>query len=364
MSARSQQPAWRGRAPYRVSFSGGGTDLPFFTAEHRGAVLATTIAAYVYVTLLPRPDRQARVCSLDYDIVANYHLDEPLIDQQSQLRLFDALLHRLAPDRGFDLFIESEAPVGSGLGASGALAALTARLLADYIRRPLTRYQTAELAFAANRELLHDRVGRQDEYAATFGGFNYIEFSGDTTTVMPLRLRDELIGEIEHSFLLCHLPLQRSPHDPVNEQVRLYHEGNTEAINALLALRDLAGEMRDHLCRDDLNSFTQALQRSGELKGQSNPAARSPQVQYYIDLAASKGAVGGKLLGSGGGGYLLVVCGPGRRGEVAEALKAAGGEVVPFSLERQGVLTWQTKISDSPTLHQFYREWLEQHSSP
>lgn len=362
MSEASRQPAWRGRAPYRVSFSGGGTDLPFFTAEHRGAVLATTIAAYVYVTLLPRTDRQARICSLDYDIVANYHLDEPLLDQQSQLRLFDALLRRLAPDRGFDLFIESEAPVGSGLGASGALAALTARLLADYIRRPLTRYQTAELAFAANRELMQDRVGRQDEYAATFGGFNFIEFTAETTTVMPLRLRDELIGEIEHSFLLCHLPLQRSPHDPVNEQVRLYQEGNTEAISALMALRDLACEMRDHLCRDDLSSFARALRRSGELKGQSNPAARGPEVQQFLDTADAAGAVGGKLLGSGGGGYLLVVCGPGRRGEVAEALKAAGGEVVPFLLERRGVTTWQVGIEDTPSVHQFYREWLEQYS--
>ena len=350
--------ALRGRAPYRVSLAGGGTDLPFFADVHGGAVLTSTIATYVHATLLPREDHNARICSLDYDIVADYNLAEPLMDQSTQLKLFDAVLRRLEPNRGFDLFVESDAPVGSGLGASGALAALTTALLAAYTGRNLTRYDIAELAFEANRELQGERVGRQDEYAATFGGINFIEFTSQRTTVVPLRLPRALICEMEHRFLLCHTPVERTPEDPVNEQVRLYREGRRETVEAMLALRELAYEMRDHLCREDLNAVADDLRRAGELKARTNPAAAREQVNELLEMAFEAGGIGGKLLGAGGGGYLLIVCGPGRKGSVAEALKQRGAEVVPFLMDQDGITTWSVQVEDAPTTHEFYRQWL------
>lgn len=358
MTSLPKRLALRGRAPYRVSFGGGGTDLPVVADSQGGAVLNTTIANYVHATLLPRSDQQARICSLDYDIIADYDLREPLLNQPSQLKLFDAVIRRLAPSHGFDLFVESDAPVGSGLGASGALAVLATALLARHQNKTLTQYDIAEMAFAANRELLGERVGRQDEYAAAFGGVNFMEFSRNGTTVMPLRLSRELICEIEYRFLLCHTPVERSPQDPVNEQVRLHQEGRQETVEAMAALRDLAYEMRDHLCREDLVTFAQDLMRAGALKKQTNPAAQVPFVDEMLRAATDAGAVGGKLLGAGGGGYLLVVCGPGCKGQVAQELKNLGGQVVPFLLDREGVLTWQVEIEDSEQAHPFYREWL------
>lgn len=349
----------RGRAPYRVSFGGGGTDLPVVSDSQGGAVLNTTIANYVHATLLPRHDQQARICSLDYDIIADYDLREPLFGQQTQLRLFDAVLRRLGPEHGFDLFVESDAPVGSGLGASGALAVLATVLLARHMGRSLTQYEVAETAFQANRELLGERVGRQDEYASAFGGVNFMEFGRDGTTVLPLRLSRELRCEVEHRFLLCHTPVERSPQDPVNEQVRLHQEGRAETVAAMAALRDLAYEMRDHLCREDLVAFAADLVQAGELKRQTNPAAQVRYVDEMLTAATEAGAHGGKLLGAGGGGYLLVVCGPGCKGAVAEALKGLGGQVVPFLLEHEGALTWQVEVQAGDRLHPFYREWLE-----
>lgn len=358
MSEVATRVPLRGRAPYRVSFGGGGTDLPVVADSQGGAVLNTTIATYVHATLLPRADRQARVCSLDYDIIADYDLSQPLFDQHTQLQLFDAILSRFAPEEGFDLFVESDAPVGSGLGASGALAVLTTALLARHTGRAMSPYEVAETAFQANRQLMGDRVGRQDEYAAAFGGMNFMEFGNGGTTVIPLRLRRELICEIEHRFLLCHTPVERSPQDPVNEQVRLHREGRKETVEAMSALRDLAYEMRDHLCRGDLVAFAGDLVRAGELKVATNPAAAVPQVDTMLQAAIEAGALGGKLLGAGGGGYLLLVCGPGCKGQVAQALRERGGDVVPFLLDYDGIYTWQVEIAASEKLHPFYQEWL------
>ncbi|MEN6403182.1 MAG: GHMP kinase [Armatimonadia bacterium] len=359
MMSSERKTALRGRAPYRVSFGGGGTDLPAVANSQGGAVLNTTIAFYVHATLLPRTDGHARICSVDYDIIADYDLTAPILDQQSQLKLFDAVLKRFAPEQGFDLFVESDAPVGSGLGASGALAVLTTALLARHTGRAMTQYDIAEAAFQANRELLGERVGRQDEYAAAFGGVNFMEFSEHGVTVIPLRLRRELICEIEHRFLLCHTPAERSPQDPVNEQVRLHREGRRETVEAMAALRDLAYEMRDHLCREDLDTFAADLGRAGKLKVATNPAATVALVDDMLHAAVEAGALGGKLLGAGGGGYLLVVCGPGQKGAVTEALRAQGGDVVPFLIDTDGVMTWQVDITDRSNLHPFYREWLE-----
>jgi len=359
MSEATSRSALRGRAPYRVSFGGGGSDLPVVSDRLGGAVLNTTIAFYVHATLLPRDDQRVRICSVDYDIVAHYDLSAPLLDQPSQLRLFDAVLQRLAPDQGFDLFVESDAPVGSGLGASGALAVLTTALLARHTGRTMSPYEIAEAAFEANRELLGERVGRQDEYASAFGGVNFMEFRPEGAIVLPLRLRPELLYEIEHRFLLCHTPAERSPDDPVNEQVRLFGEGRAETVQAMAALRDLAYEMRDHLCREDLPAFAHDLVRAGELKVATNPAAVVPQVDAMLQAALDAGALGGKLLGAGGGGYLLVVCGAGHKGAVAAALEALGGDAVPFLLDAEGVVTWQVEIDPRDKAHEFYREWLE-----
>lgn len=350
--------ALRGRAPYRVSFGGGGSDLPMVSDRQGGAVLNTTIAFYVHATLLPRDDARVRICSVDYDIIADYDLAAPLLDQQSQLRLFDAVLARFDLDQGFDLFVESDAPVGSGLGASGALAVLATALLARHTRRSMSPYELAENAFQANRELLGERVGRQDEYAAAFGGVNFMEFSSTGVTILPLRLRPELLHEIEHRCLLCHTPAERSPQDPVNEQVRLFAEGRVETVEAMAALRDLAYEMRDHLCREDLAAFARDLVRGGELKVATNPASAVPQVDAMLQAAVEAGALGGRLLGAGGGGYLLVVCGTGRKGSVAQALRDRDGDVVPFMMDPQGVTTWEVAVEDSKALHPFYREWL------
>lgn len=359
MDDRAGGMALRGRAPYRVSFGGGGTDLPVVADSQGGAVVNTTVAFYVHATLLPRDDRKVRICSVDYDIIADYDLSAPLLDQPSQLRLFDAVLERFGPEQGFDLFVESDAPVGSGLGASGALAVLTTALLARHLGRDMSRYDIAEAAFQANRCLLGERVGRQDEYAAAFGGVNFMEFGRSGVTVTPLQLRRELVYEIEHRFLLCHTPVERSPRDPVNEQVRLFGEGRPETVQAMAALRDLAYEMRGHLCREDLTAFAHDLVRAGELKVATNPAAVVPEVGRMLQAATEAGALGGKLLGAGGGGYLLVVCGTGQKGSVADALKALGGEPVPFLIDQDGVVTWPVAIDDSSKTHEFHRQWLK-----
>ena len=341
----------RGRAPLRISLAGGGTDLPAYSEAHGGATLVTTIDKWVHGTLMPREDNLVRVYSADYEVLAEYDLDQPIADQESQLELFTAILNRLAPDRGFDLFVESDAPVGTGLGASGALAALVVALVDNYLGFRSTRYHMAETAFEISRSIQGITVGRQDEYAAIFGGFNFMEFGAGPATVIPLRLEPWIVGELEYHALLCYTRKQRLPQFAVNEHIETFQQGRTETVEALARLKALAYECRDHLLHGDIPAVARNLHEAGEMKRQMNPQAIPEAVLELYEAAREAGALGGKLLGSGGGGYLFLLCDFFSKGAVIEALTAGGGEPVPVHLEQHGALTWRLPKSSLPTEH-------------
>lgn len=332
----------KGRCPYRVSFSGGGTDLPIFADTHGGAVLSTTIPNYVTATLIPRQTKQVSVESRDLGLTADYDLSSPILDQASQLKLVDAVMTRLDPQKGFYLFIESEAPVGSGLGASGALAVLISKLVSEYSEDYLTRYELAELAYQVNRDLQGDKVGRQDEYAAAFGGLNYMEFHGQRVDVMQLRLRAQFIAQLESRLLLCHIPVTRLPDDPINQQVDRCRDGDSDTIEAMKELRDTATQMRDSLCQEDFGCFAALLGIAADLKSRCNPAADRREITAIVDDLKESGAMACRLLGAGSGGHLIVACSDGRRRDVLTKMKQLDCEPIPFRLEWEGAYVWRS----------------------
>lgn len=341
----------RGRAPYRVSLAGGGTDLPAYSEVHGGATLVTTIDKWVNGTLLPRDDTTARVYSADYDILAEYDLDQPIADQNSHLQLLTAILERLAPDRGFDLYLESDAPVGTGLGASGALSALVVALVDNYLGLHSTKHYLAETAFEISRSIQGVKVGRQDEYSAVFGGCNFMEFGLGPATVVPLRLEPWITGELEYHALLCYTRKQRLPDFAVNEHIDTFLKGRTETVEALGRLKELAYECRDNLLRGDIPAVARNLHEGGLMKQQMNPHAIPESVLSLYETGRKAGVLGGKLLGSGGGGYLFLLCDFGCKAEVIAALQAGGGEPVAMRLEPHGVMTWRIPRSNLPLHH-------------
>jgi D-glycero-alpha-D-manno-heptose-7-phosphate kinase len=184
-----------------------------------------------------------------------------------------------------------------------------------------------------------------------FGGFNFMEFGAGPARVMPLRLEPWIVGELEYHALLCYTRKQRLSDFAVNEHIETFQQGRAETLAALARLRELAYECRDHLLRGDIPAVARNLHEGGLMKQQMNPHAIPEAVVELYEAARQAGVLGGKLLGSGGGGYLFLLCDFGRKAEVAEALAALGAEPVPVHLVGHGVHTWRTPRGNLPEHH-------------
>jgi D-glycero-alpha-D-manno-heptose-7-phosphate kinase len=335
----------RAKAPLRISFCGGGTDVSPYPEEKGGVVLSTTIDKYVYATLRTREDMQVTLTSLDYDQSCTHPLDRPLpLDGGLELlkgvvNHFLALRPNAFPS-GFDLLVHSDAPPGSGLGASSTLVTALVGVLREWMREPLTNYDIAELTFQIERIDLRIAGGRQDQYAATFGGFNFIEFHADHTIVNPLRVRREVVNELEYSMLLCFTGSTRTGANIVRNQTESYVRREERVVRSLDRMKELTLEMKSALLRDRVHLFGELLHTAWQSKKDLDAGITNPAIDGLYEAALRAGAVGGKLLGAGGGGYLVVFCPFDRRQGIGRALEAAGGALVPYAFEDRGLQTW------------------------
>lgn len=330
----------RARAPLRVSFAGGGTDVPPYPQMEGGCVLSATIARYAYGALRPRDDGQIVIRSVDYDVVTSYNVFEPLTFD-GQLDLVKAAILKLGgqESRGFDLFLHTEAPPGSGLGSSSALAVVLVGLLKEFKGLALTDYEVAHLAWILERRELGIAGGYQDHYAATFGGFNYIEFQKDRVVVNPLRLSPDVMSELQHNLVLCHTGTVRLSGGIIEDQVRRYETG--EALAALRELKRITVRMKEVLLHRQYRTFGHLLHEEWQVKKTLSPKISTPEIERLYQLALDAGAVGGKVTGAGGGGYMLLYCPFERKVDVEHALKSSGAGITEFSFEQLGLQTWR-----------------------
>ncbi|MGH7742068.1 MAG: GHMP kinase, partial [Candidatus Eiseniibacteriota bacterium] len=227
---------FRARAPLRLSFCGGGTDVSPYPEEHGGVVLSATIDQYAYASLRPRADSRLTLASLDYDVVARY--DHPQrLRFDGNLDLIKAVVKALKVRRGADLWVHSDAPPGSGLGSSSTLVVALIALIAGWQKRSLSGYEIAELAYRIERIDMKLSGGRQDQYAAAFGVFNFIEFHADSTVVNPLRIRPDILNELEYRMLLCYMGQTRQSARIIDRQTQSYREGRRPVVRALDRLK-------------------------------------------------------------------------------------------------------------------------------
>lgn len=335
----------RARAPLRVSFAGGGTDVPPYPEENGGLVLSATINRYAYGTLRPRQDRQIGIQSLDLDTAVSIALEEARPDGD-RLDLIKAAIQKLASDSplGFDLFLHSAAPPGSGLGSSSAVVVALVGLLSDHMRLPLTDYEKARLAYTVERVDLGLKGGTQDQYAAVFGGFNFIEFRGEDVIVNPLRIPTESIQELEYNLLLCFTGATRVSDHIIDDQTDRYRSKATSTVDGLQMQKELAVEMKDALLRGNLTEFGRLLGRAWDYKKQMSPKITNPHIDELYAEALKHGAIGGKVTGAGGGGYMLLYCRYDAKHEVRAALAALGAEAVDFEFDHVGLTTWSHAV--------------------
>jgi D-glycero-alpha-D-manno-heptose-7-phosphate kinase len=329
----------RSRAPLRISFCGGGTDVPPYPERYGGCVLSCTIDKYAYVSARPRDaSLPTRVHSADLDRIVEFSATEPG-GLSTENRLAEAIIRRFGAV-ALDSYMHCDAPPGSGLGSSSAMLVALAAALARFQKLELTADDIAELALLVERQDLGIVGGMQDQYATTYGGFNFIEFTRDGVLVHPLRLTDETRDELHYHLILCYTGATRFSSNILEEQTNNVHHREDAVLDALSELKQLTIEMRKMLLRGKVNDFGALLDVAWNLKRRLASGISNPAIEEMYEGAKNAGALGGKILGAGGGGFLLVFAPFMRRQAVREALEAAKGRIVDFQFDDRGARTW------------------------
>jgi len=330
----------RSKAPLRISFGGGGTDVSPYPEERGGVTLSTTIDKYAYCTLATRDDNSINVQSLDYNIATRYSTDEEF-QYSGKLDLVKAAIKVMKAKQGLDLFLHSDAPPGCGLGTSSTMAVTLVGAFKHWLKLPLTDYDVAELAYHIEREELGIKGGKQDQYAASFGGFNFTEFLGDKVIVNPLRIKSEILNELEYRLMLCYTGKTRLSAGIIDDQVSNYREKKEDVIRALDETKELAIAMKNALLLGQIDEFGSLLHQAWYSKKRFSSKITDPDIDKLYETARENGAIGGKLLGAGGGGYLLLLCQFDKRHIVAEKLEQLGGKITDFAFDFNGLQTWE-----------------------
>ncbi len=324
------------RTPVRISFGGGGTDLPAYYEEFGGAVLSASINHYFYTVLNPRSDRKIQVISSDLRVMETWQ-DLAGMDIVGDLEIPLAALKELGRDVAVDLFMASEIPPGTGLGSSAAVAVNVVKTLAVHLGLPLSKYDIAEQAFHIARDILHKPVGKQDEYATSFGGLNYISFHANgSTDVNAVITEPALLRELEDSLMLFYTGAAHHSWTILCEQEKAIRSTSSCALDALHEIRRLADCMRDALLEGDLHRFGQLLHNGWELKKKVSSNISNASIDELYDLARANGALGGKITGAGGGGFLLLFCEPDRQAGVRTAFESVGIREMTFRFDFYG----------------------------
>jgi D-glycero-alpha-D-manno-heptose-7-phosphate kinase len=333
----------RSKSPLRISFAGGGTDVLPYVAERGGVVLSATIDKYAYASLQLCGESSITVTSLDYDLAIKHVLDKPL-PYDGKLDLVKAVINHLYQrdsEQGMQVFLHSDAPPGSGLGSSSTLVVALIGLFKHWQHLPLTHYEIADLAYRIERIDMGIKGGKQDQYAATFGGFNFIEFQRDVTIVNPLRIDADLLNELQYNLLLCYTGRTRLSGGIIDTQVQNYVARNEGVIQAMDELKQITIALKNALLRGRLNEFGDLLNQAWVNKKKMARQISNPAIEELYSVARQLGALGGKVTGAGGGGYMFFYCPFDRKHLIAEALERLGACVVSFNFDLNGLRTWE-----------------------
>ncbi|MDO9356128.1 MAG: GHMP kinase [Solirubrobacteraceae bacterium] len=301
-------------------------------------MLSATINRYVHGSLEPREDDIVRVESGDLGISVDF-ADDKSLTFDGRLDLFKAAIRKLGRG-GYDIFLRSEAPPGSGLGSSSAVMVALIGLLKDYHRLALDDYEIAHMAWQLEREELGIRGGLQDQYAAAFGGFNFIEMGADQVVVNPLRIKPDVVHELEHNMLLAFTGRTRSGDHIIEDQSARLAEHDSEALAGLRMQKELAVSMKNALLSGKLNEFGALLGHAWEYKQKMSPKISTPYIAEAYSAAIGAGALGGKVTGAGGGGFMLFYCPFRKKHRVAAELEKLGISITEFGFTHHGLRTW------------------------
>jgi len=331
----------RAKSPVRISFGGGGSDLTHFFVENKGAVINTTISLYCHATLIVRNDDEIVIESLDLrEKFRAKNLQEALISP-GNFKLILSIIKLVHPDFGFELYLHSDFPMKSGLGGSAVLASSILGCFNQLRTDKWDSYEIAELAFQAERLHLDIAGGWQDQYATVFGGFNFMEFNSSQNIIQPLRIDSEILLELEESLILCNTGTIHDSGSVHNDQK--LQMGKSKILELVKENVILTYEMRNQLLRGRLVDFGKSLNKAWLLKRQFSDKISNNSLDLLYDYAISNGALGGKLLGAGGGGFFLFFVQADKKNKLITSLIENGQKVIPFKFEESGLRSWTVR---------------------
>ena len=336
----------RSKAPLRLGLAGGGTDVSPYSDMFGGNVLNATINLAAYCTIEPLEIPFLRVNSLDAGVSCEVPLGSGPVS--SGARLIDGVYNRIikdygpVPSPGFAITTYNDAPAGSGLGTSSTMVVCILKCFAEWMGLPLGDYELARLSYEIERKDLALAGGKQDQYAAAFGGFNFMEFlPSDLVIVNPLNVKDWIIQELEASLLLYFTGRSREGAHIIEKQQQAARSGNAVAVEAMHRIKQSAVDMKLALLQGDMQAFAAIMGEAWEDKKKMADTITNPMIQEAFDVAMGAGAISGKVSGAGGGGFIMLMVPPEKKYLITQALSALPGKVVPFQFTEKGAIAWK-----------------------
>lgn len=325
------------RSPVRISFGGGGTDLPAYYEQFGGAVLNVAINKYFYTILGKRTDGRIQIISSDLRVFANLEDLSSMAVRGSALEIPLAVLKELDFNLAVDLFLASEIPPGTGLGSSASVCVNLLKTITTYLQHPISKYDLADQAFYIARHILGRNVGKQDEYAAAFGGLNYFTFSPDGgVAAESIQINPATLNQLQSHLMLFFTGAAHHSWTILKEQEASTRDQSSSAVNALHEVKALAADMRDALLRENLPRIGELLHLGWMAKRRISARISDARIDALYELARENGATGGKITGAGGGGFLLLFCPPQDQESVRTALQSQGIQEMKFAFDLQG----------------------------
>lgn len=336
---------YRSKAPLRIGLAGGGTDVSPYSDMFGGAILNATISLSAYANIEPINDHKIIVEALDRNEKQEFDIAAEL-PVNGTLDLLKGVYNRIfkeyrLPATGFRLSTFVDAPAGSGLGTSSTLVVAVLGAFVEMLKLPLGDYDIAHLAYEIERYDLSLAGGRQDQYAATFGGVNYMEFyDNDKVIVNPLRIRPQYMHELENNLVLYFTATSRESASIIKEQVKNVNSNNEKSIEAMHQLKEQARMMKEALLKGRLAEFGEILDFGFQQKRKMAANISNSGIESIYEAAKAAGATGGKISGAGGGGFMIFYCPGNTNYAVKKALLSFGGEVKNYSFTKYGLTSW------------------------
>jgi D-glycero-alpha-D-manno-heptose-7-phosphate kinase len=341
-----KKKTYRSKVPFRISFGGGGTDMPDYCKYYTGAVINTTIRLFTHTSLELRDDTKVTFKWINKDEFEEHDFSDDL-DCSYGLKLFKATHNHICKRYkidpiGYDIICNQDVPTGSGLGTSSTLIVSLIGVYMELFNLPLGEYDIAEMAIQIERVELNENGGKQDQYAAAFGGFNYMEFKGDDVIVNPLRIKDSVQDEMENNVVLYFTNFTRNSSDVLTEQVQKMKDKNKTSTLSLHALVEQAKLIKDCMIKGTIDELGEILDYGFQQKKLLAKGISTPEIELLYETALKSGATGGKISGAGGGGFMFFYCPNNTKYDVIKALdKLKIGYHQPFTWNKLGMRTWQ-----------------------